>query len=93
MTTATTEHPRIVMIIIDPDTEHTLREEVGSKEYDAAIGYLSTWNLSFPTVQIYCTGSGPRSNPELLAIYSYPDGTRGYTIGAVWHGDHFGFHS
>lgn len=52
-----------------------------------AIGYLSTWNLSYPTVRIFRDGS-----TDLVAVY-FKDGDRMYTIGAVWHGDHYGFHS
>ena len=52
-----------------------------------AIGYLSTWNLSYPTVRIFRDGS-----TDLVAVY-LKDGDRMYTIGAVWHGDHYGFHS
>jgi hypothetical protein len=52
-----------------------------------AIGYLSSWNLSYPTVNIF----KDRDN-DLVAVY-FKDGDRMYTIGAVWHGDHYGFHS
>ena len=52
-----------------------------------AIGYLSTWNLSYPTCRIFRDG-----DTDLVAVY-LKDGDRMYTIGAVWHGDHYGFHS
>jgi hypothetical protein len=52
-----------------------------------AIGYLSSWNLSYPTVDIFKDGGD-----DLVAVYS-KDGDRVYTIGAVWHDDHYGFHS
>lgn len=56
--------------------------------FHAAIGYLSTWNYTFPTCDIYSDGEA-----DLIAIYKHADGTRGYAIGAIWHGDHYGFHS
>jgi len=53
-----------------------------------AIGYLATWGMVYPHVTIYGDGE-----TDLLAVYSKDDGERGCTIGAVWHGDHYGFHS
>lgn len=58
-----------------------------SKLYEA-IGYLSSWNLNYPTVDIYTDGGF-----DLVAVYRKADGERGYVIGAVWHEDHYGFHS
>ena len=53
-----------------------------------AIGYLSSWNMSYPTVRIFRDGKD-----DLVAAYFKEDGERGYVIGAVWHGEHYGFHS
>jgi hypothetical protein len=53
-----------------------------------AIGYLSTWNQSYPKVCIY----RDRGN-DLLAVYLNDAGETKYVIGAVWHDDHYGFHS
>jgi hypothetical protein len=53
-----------------------------------AIGYLSTWNQSYPKVCIY----RDRGN-DLLAVYLNDAGETKYAIGAVWHDDHYGFHS
>ena len=53
-----------------------------------AIGYLSSWNMSYPTVRIFRDGGD-----DLVAVYFKEDGERGYVIGAVWHGEHYGFHS
>ena len=64
----------------------------GKKELFIAIGYLSQWNMSFAHVDII--GGVYDGNPELVATYR--DEERGlikYQIGAVWHDDHFGFHS
>lgn len=53
-----------------------------------ALGYLAQWNLTFPHVDIY-----PDDDTDLVAVYKTAEGTRGYVIGAVWHDDHYGFHS
>lgn len=57
-----------------------------------AIGYLSTWNLSHPNVVIYRDGTKP-SDVDLVAVYSDSERNVKYVIGAVWHEDHYGFHS
>ena len=63
-----------------------------------AIGHLSLWALpgevssSYNHCVIRCADT---TSPELVACY-YPDITSdkpSYVIGAIWHGDHFGFHS
>lgn len=55
-----------------------------------AIGYLSSWAAdSYPIVRIYRDGNGP----DIAAVYLKGDGELGYVIGAVWHDDHYGFHS
>ena len=53
-----------------------------------AIGYLSTWNLSYVRVDIYRDGGD-----DLVAVYLDGNEDRKYVIGAVWHGEHYGFHS
>jgi hypothetical protein len=66
-----------------------------------AIGRLSTWALpnevpfegtgQYDTVTITCVDA---ASPELVAVYgSSTHPAVRYVIGAVWHGDHFGFHS
>lgn len=54
-----------------------------------AIGYLTAWNLSYPSVNIYRDG---KTN-DLVAVYRNEKDERQYVIGAVWHDDHYGFHS
>lgn len=55
-----------------------------------AIGYLSTWAAdAYPTATIFRDGNGP----DLVAQYHNAAGGPGYLIGAVWHDDHYGFHS
>lgn len=53
-----------------------------------AIGYLSTWNLSYVRVDIYRDGGD-----DLVAVYLDGNEDRKYVIGAVWNGTGYGFHS
>lgn len=64
-----------------------------------AIGHLSMWALpqddapqGYHHVVIRCADA---EQPELVACYYHDvtSTTPGYVIGAIWHGDHFGFHS
>jgi hypothetical protein len=85
---------RTIELCIDADTLATIAEIVGNKELFFAIGYLSHWNLSIPKVSII--GGVYSGNPELTANYwrhSMEGEKIAYQIGAVWHDDHFGFHS
>lgn len=61
-------------------------------EFYAAIGYLSSWNMTFPTVDIYPMGYTDR-NTDILAVYKREDGTVGYTLAAIWQETHYSFHS
>jgi hypothetical protein len=68
-----------------------LRETAGQKAWEhlqGAIGYLITWNTSYPKVTIYRDGK-----TDLIACYYNEQGERKYVIGAVWHETHYGFHS
>ena len=53
-----------------------------------AIGYLSTWGMDYPRVEIYQDGKS-----DLIATYFDDKGERRYTIGAILHDGHYGFHS
>jgi hypothetical protein len=79
---------RTVELNLTSEDMITIAESIGTwdKLWDA-IGYLSTWNLSYPVVNIF----KDRDN-DLVAVY-FKDGDRMYTIGAVWHDDHYGYHS
>lgn len=79
---------RQVHIYMDAVTQTTMQHETDYKDWTRAIGYLSTWNMTFPTCNIY-----PDGKTDMVAVYLNEAGERGYTIGAVWHGDHYGFHS
>lgn len=80
---------------IDADRWAQLHEQCGGSDAPirSALGYLSLWNWSsYPVVDICLMGRA--GEMELLAFYrKEPGGPAGYTIGAVWHDDHFGFHS
>lgn len=79
----------------DADKWVQLHEQCGGTDEPirAALGYLSLWNWStYPVVDIVLMGR--KGNMELCAYYrNEAGGKAGYVIGAVWHGDHFGFHS
>jgi hypothetical protein len=79
---------RTVELNLTSEDMITIDESIGTwdKLWDA-IGYLSTWNLSYPVVNIF----KDRDN-DLVAVY-FKDGDRMYTIGAVWHDGHYGYHS
>jgi hypothetical protein len=56
-----------------------------------AIGYLSTWSMSYPKVSIY----RDNKSPNLMAHYFKENGDCGYTISAIWDGtcEKYSFHS
>lgn len=82
-------NPRTITLnLTDNDIEEIIGF-VGQANFQAAIGYLSTWNTSYPYVQIYRDGK----DIDLVATYRDVEGDRAYVIGAVWHDDHYGFHS
>ena len=84
---------RTIDLQIDPVTLTGISETTGSKELFNAIGYLSQWNMTFPVVEIRSNGRDD-IGPEIIATYRMGEGEPvGYCIAAVWHEDHFGFHS
>ena len=74
---------RTVSINIDED----LIKDVPLQEVQKAVGRLSLW-ASFPSVSIYNDGKN-----DLVAHYFREDEQHGYTIGAIWRGNEFTFHS
>lgn len=83
---------RTVDIFLDATVQTQIRELTGSQRFYEALGYLTSWNMTFGYVRI--TGGFYSGNPELIATYKTDAKAGvGYCIGAVWHGDHFGFHS
>lgn len=79
---------RTVTIHMDAVVQSTMRDATDPAEWFRAIGYLSTWNMTFPKVDIY-----PDGDTDMMALYRDAAGKVGYVIGAVWHEDHYGFHS
>jgi hypothetical protein len=79
---------RTVNILLDSTTITSMKINTTPQEWNAAIGYLATWNLTFPTCIIRADG-----DTDMVAVYYDEQGKHGYTIGAVWHEDHYGFHS
>lgn len=80
---------REITLALTSNDMTTIAEAIGSWEkLWTAIGYLSTWNTSYPDVHIYRDGA-----TDLTAVYRNEEGRTQYVIGAVWHGEHYGFHS
>ena len=80
--------PRTVSIHMDSEQISGMQNLTDYKDWVRAIGYLSTWNLTYPICNIFADGK-----TDMVAVYKTANNERGYTIGAVWHGDHYGFHS
>lgn len=53
-----------------------------------AIGYLATWHGDYDLTSINYDHKN-----NLIAHYENLENKRSYVIGAVWHGEHYGFHS
>lgn len=61
---------------------------VETDKFRLAIGYLSTWGMSYPKVVIFGDGEA-----DILANYYKEDGSIGYQIGAIWRDGRYEFHS
>ena len=83
---------RTTNIYFMPDDFAAITEIAGHEKLMSAIGYLATWNITgFPVVTIT---RDRHDTADLFASYRDPDHPeRRYSIGAVWHDDHYGFHS
>lgn len=79
---------RNAIIHIDATERTQMQHATNHDEWFRAIGYLSTWNMSFPTVEIRAEGG-----TDMVAVYKDEEDNVRYVIGAVWHDDHYGFHS
>jgi len=88
---------RTIELAIDADTLMALADASSNAELFKAIGYLSQWNMNMAKVRINACMYESCGNPEIIATYWRHNTTEpqtiAYQIGAVWHGDHFGFHS
>lgn len=82
---------RIIQHYGDSVTQSTIMKQVTPLEFYRAVGYLSTWNMSFPEVRLYYNAR----DLEITASYYTTTGELGYCIGAVFNTDtkRFGFHS
>jgi hypothetical protein len=80
----------ITLLLTDNDMIEIAEQINNWDKLWGAIGYLSAWAAGhYPTVTIWRDGK----DADLVAHYKNADGTPGYTIGAVWHDTHYGFHS
>ena len=79
---------RNAIINIDATIRTQMQAATDVNEWFRAIGYLSTWNMTFSKVEIHVDGE-----TDMVAVYKDENNNVGYVIGAVWHGDHYGFHS
>ena len=88
------DHTRTITIHIPQTAAHEAMQQVGVINWERAIGYLSTWamhNPEYQTCEIHQDFHG--EGTDMVAVYKDADGTRRFVIGAVWHDDHYGFHS
>jgi hypothetical protein len=80
---------RDIQLLMSSEDILQIAESVGSwDKMWTAIGYMATWNTTYPTVKIMRDGGS-----NMVAIYYRHNDDREYVIGAVWHEDHYGFHS
>lgn len=66
-------------------------QHVNYDEWFRAVGRLTTWGdeAFYSVVDIQLDGP-----TDMIAIYSNPSNEQAkFVLGAVWHGDHYGFHS
>lgn len=87
--------PREVAVNIDPDRFIELCQNVPAEQAWMAIGRLAMYanGVNYPAVHIWLSATGKDSQAEIMAVYRDDRGNARFTMGAVWHDDHFGFHS
>ena len=70
-----------------------LIEATSLQQVEHAISYLSTWAMDSAMYSL-CEIVMNSEESELVATYRVAEfGMVNYCLGAVWHGQHFGFHS
>jgi hypothetical protein len=88
---------RTIELCLPVEAYTQIAEITGNAELFKAIGYLSQWNMNLAKVRINACMYESYGNPEIIATYWRHNTTEpqtiAYQIGAVWHTDHFGFHS
>lgn len=83
---------RTIRLGMDADTIVNIAEITGNTEFCRALGYFMQWGLDHTYLELI--GGVYDGNPEIIATYRKEErGPITYQIGAIWHGDHFGFHS
>lgn len=83
---------RSIELAVEAETLTSIAEITGNGELFRALGYLCQWNLSLGKVRVI--GGIHDGVPELIASYWRDESQPvAYQLGAIWHGDHFGFHS
>ena len=87
----TTGEGRIIEHLGSAVDYHVMMEHATPLEFYRAVGYLSTWNMTYPHVKLYYN---PKEM-EITASYYNEAGELGYCIGAVFNdtSKQFGFHS
>lgn len=83
------EQSRTVKFLSSGEINQTVIDQVGHTAFYNAIGYLSSWNMSYPNVVIFVD----QKELEIQASYRDEKDNPKYFICGVWHGDHYGFHS
>lgn len=78
--------PRTVTLHFDHDWRNKAMAETNHDEWYRALGRLASWGRDH-SVDIYPDGH------DMTAVYKHNDGETRFVIGAIWHGDHYGFHS
>lgn len=81
--------PRTITMHFDADWRNKAMHETNHDEWYRALGRLATWGMGYDTVDIYPDGH------DMTAVYKHIEGdtTHKFVIGAIWHGDQYGFHS
>lgn len=82
---------RTVSINANPVEVNTVRNAVGPEQFYRAIGYLSTWNMTYDVcgISIYA------DDLSMTTLYTRTTGEDRYVIAAIWNADSksYSFHS
>lgn len=82
------QESRTVKISLTEEQIQAHYEKAGAEQFWQAIGRLSTWGMSYKQVEIYPDGT------DMIAVFKNENEQKAnFVIGAVWHGNQYGFHS
>lgn len=71
-----------------------LNKEDYKHEMGNAIGHLISWGIShYHTLDILLDMCDTDYNMSIIGVFRNEDGTHGYTIGAIWDGSRYTYHS